>query len=418
MKQRSALSASGHKFRTENISKRAKRIVISPIKEMSILSDNFKEETGKDIISFGQGIPYFDTPSFIKKGIIKSLKEIDTAKYTLEPGITKLRELIAKTLEKEKGIKKIEPKREIMVSSGCQEAMACAIATIIDEGDEVVLSTPCFASHIEQVLQFGGVPVFSPLDEKKRWNLNIKEIEKKITKKTKAIILSNPSNPTGSVLSKKETEGLAKIVKKYDLILITDETYDFLVYDNIKHFSPASISSIRDRVILCGSFSKKYAMTGYRIGYVFSEKGIIDHMLKFHDSFSICAPAISQKAAIYALLSSQNSVLEFKKELAKNRDLMCSELDKLKFLFEHQKPKGAYYIFAKYKISKINSFDFAIKLLKEANVVVIPGAAFGPSGEGYVRFSFACSKKEIKEGFKRLNEWRKKQMVDDRENCK
>src|SRR3989344_6764677 len=297
----SVIVASGHKFRTKNISKRVQNIVISPIKEMSILADIFQEKTKKDIISFGQGIPYFDTPSHIKEGIKKAVNEKDTSKYTLEPGITELRNLIAKDLQKRKNIKKIDSKKEIMVTVGCQEAIDCALASVIDPGDEVLILSPGFASHIEQTLQFSGVPKFVPLIEKEGWRLDIKKLEKLITKKTKAIIFSNPSNPTGAVLSEKEIKNLLIIAKKHDLIIITDETYDFLVYDKAKHISPVSFPEAKERVILCGSFSKKFALTGYRIGFAYADAGIIDHMLKVHDALAICAPAISQKAAIYAL---------------------------------------------------------------------------------------------------------------------
>lgn len=409
---RSAIAAAGHRFRTENISKRIRKIVISPIKEMSILADEFEERTGAKIISFGQGIPYFDTPQYIKRGIKEALKEAATAKYTLEPGITELRELIAKDLSFSKNISQIRPKKEIMVSSGCQEAVACALLSTVDHGNEVLLFSPGFASHIEQVIQFGGVPKFIPLIEKEGWRLEMKELEKKITKKTKVIIFSNPSNPTGAVLNKKEIEGIAKIAKKYDLIIISDETYDFLTYDGIKHFSPASIPAIRDRVILCSSFSKKFALTGYRVGYAFADSGIIDQMLKAHDALTICAPAISQKAVIAALKNQKQSkkwLKEYLKKLAKNRDLMLRELNQLKDLFDYQKPEGAYYILVKYKIhKKIDSFQLALKILKEARVITIPGAAFGPSGEGHLRLSFACEPTEIKEGFRRLKIWAKK----------
>jgi len=405
MKNRSAIVAAGHKFRTKNISRRVQRIVISPIKEMSILADLLEEKTGANIVSFGQGIPYFDTPSHIKSGIKKSLQELSTAKYTLEPGITELRELIARDLEKRKGIKNIQPKKEIMVTAGCQEALMCALASTIDEGDEVLLFSPCFASHIEQPMMLGGIPKFVALREKKGWKLDIKLLEKKITKKTKIILFSNPSNPTGAVLSKEKVEGLAKIAKKYNLIIITDETYDFLLYDGVKHFSPASLPEIRDRVVLCGSFSKKYAMTGYRVGFAFADSGIIDHMLKVHDALTICSPAISQKAAIVALKN--ESPVEFVEKLDYNRRLMCRKLDELKEIFEYQKPKGAYYILVKYKVPKVNSFDMALKILREAKVITIPGAAFGPQGEGHIRFSFACSPEEIEEGFRRLSKWLK-----------
>lgn len=407
MKHRSVIVAAGHKFRTKNISKRVQKIVISPIKEMSILADDLQEKTGADIISFGQGIPYFDTPEYIKRGIKKSLKEIDTSKYTLEPGITELRNLIAKNIERLKGISKIHPKKEIMVSTGCQEAVACALASTIDEGDEVLLFSPGFASHIEQTIQFGGVIKFASLIEKEGWKLDIKKLEKKVSKKTKVILFSNPSNPTGAILSKKEVNDLAKFAKTHNLIIIADETYDFLLYDSAKHFSPASIPSIRNRLILCSSFSKKYALTGYRVGYAFADSGIIDHMLKIHDSLTICAPAISQKAAIAALKGPQNSVSEFINKLSYNRELMCKKLDRMKNIFEYQKPMGSYYIFVKYKIPKINSFNLALKILREAHVITIPGVAFGPTGEDHIRFSFSCSPEEINEGFRRLMKWSK-----------
>lgn len=384
-----------------------RQIVISPIKEMSILADELEEKNGKKLISLGQGIPYFDTPPLIKKAMKKALQEPDTAKYTLEPGITKLRELIARDLKRRKNIKNIKPKKEIMVSGGCQEAVACALATVIDPGDHVLLPEPAFASHIEQILQWGGKPIFVPLKEKDGWRLDIKECKKKITKKTKAILFSNPSNPTGAVFGKKELTELARFAKRKNLVIITDETYDFLTYNGVKHFSPASIPALHDHVVLCGSFSKKYAMTGYRVGYAFADEGIIDHMLKVHDALQICAPAISQKGAIAALREPQTSVRDFVKKLAKNRELMCRELDKLSDFFEYQKPMGAYYIMVKYKKIKMGSFKLSLKILREARVVVIPGAAFGPSGEGHIRLSFAGQPEEIKEGFIKLRKWLK-----------
>lgn len=408
MNTRSAIAAAGYKFRTKNISKRVQKIVISPIKEMSILADQFQERTDADIISFGQGIPYFDTPQHIKEAIKNSLLDLDTARYTLEPGIAELRELIAKDLEKRKGILNIQPKKEIMVSVGCQEAVACALATVIDEGDEVLLFSPGFASHIEQTIQFGGIPKFVALEEKNGWKINFEILEKTVTKKVKAVLFSNPSNPTGSVFNQEEINRLADFAIKNDLIIISDETYDFLVYDNVKHFSPASLAKARDRVILCSSFSKRYAMTGYRIGFAFADEGIISHMLKVHDALTICAPAISQKAAIAGLSGSQDSVSEFIEKLSQNRELICQKLDELKEFFDYQKPMGAYYIMARYKFSELNSFELALKILREAHVITIPGAAFGPTGEKHLRFSFAGSPQEIEEGFKRLSSWLKK----------
>ncbi|HEY4509641.1 MAG TPA: aminotransferase class I/II-fold pyridoxal phosphate-dependent enzyme [Candidatus Paceibacterota bacterium] len=403
--QRSAFEILGREVRTKNISQRVQRIVTSPIKEMSILADEFCQETGEDAISFGQGVPYFDTAEYIKDSIREALQEKETARYTLEPGITELRELIANDLISRKGIGNINYKREIMVSTGCQEAMVCALATVINEGDEVLVLSPSFASYSEQILLLGGTPVFVPLDEEKGWHLNVQALRERLSAKTKAMLFSHPSNPTGTVFSEEELRQLAEIAKERDLILITDETYDFLVYDGKAYVSPASFSDIRDRVILCGSFSKKYALTGYRVGYAFAEAGIMDQMLKVHDSLAICAPAISQKAAIAALRGGQESVAEFAKKLGENRQLMCEKLDELSDFFEYQKPEGAYYILARYRKPQMASVELAVKILQEAKVVTIPGAAFGPAGEGHLRFSFACSPEEIVEGFRRLHSW-------------
>jgi len=407
MSSRSAIAASGKKFRTKNISQTVQNIVISPIKEMSILADLLEDEIGAGkVISFGQGIPYFDTPEHIKQALRQALQEIETAKYTLEPGMTELRVLLAKYLEVSRNITHIEPKKELMVTAGCQEAVACALRSIIDPGDEVLLPSPCFASHIEQVIQFGGIPVYVPLKEEEGWRLEESECEQRITKKTKAILFSNPSNPTGAVFSSASLRLLADIAKKHDLVIITDETYDFLTYDNTPHASPASFEDVRDRVILCGSFSKKYAMTGYRVGFAYADEGLIDHMLKVHDALVICAPAISQKGAIAALKGSDASVKEFSQKLSQNRDAMCRELDSLSHFFAYQKPMGAYYILAKVKHQNYqDSFDLALRILNEAHVIVIPGAAFGPQGEGHVRFSFAGQPENIQKGFERLRIW-------------
>lgn len=405
-KTRSALATAGKKFRTKNISKRIQRIVISPIKEMSILADEWREKTGARIISFGQGIPFWDTPEHIKKALHKALRERDTAFYTLEPGITELRELIARFIEDEKGVRRVAAKKEIMVSVGAQEAIDCALMTVVDDGDEVLLPEPAYASHVEQILQFGGVPKFVPLDASgDMWRLDFKALEKAITKKTKAILFSNPSNPTGAVFGASEVTKLAKLAVKHDLIIISDETYDFLTYDGAKHFSPASLPWARKSVIVASSFSKKYAMTGYRIGYAYAEEGLIDHMLKAHDALAICAPAISQKAAMAALKYPQKSVKASVRQFKENRAAMCKELDGLSEFLSYKKPTGAYYILAKVLHPRVDSFKLALRILQEANVIVIPGAAFGPSGEGHIRFSYAGNPNLIHEGFVRLHAW-------------
>lgn len=406
--ERSALAAQGKQFRTHNISQTVQKIVISPIKEMSILADQLQETSDIPIRSFGQGIPHFDTPDHIKQAITRALKEVDTAKYTLEPGINELRMLIAEHLKRDKGVPCADGKREVMVTVGCQEAVACALRSIIDPGDEVIIPSPGFASYYEQVVQFGGVPVFSPLDEDSGWSWNREALSKSITPKTRAILFSNPSNPVGVVHTREELELLVSLATQHDLIIISDETYDFLTYDGMEHISLGSFPEAKNRTIVCGSFSKKYAMTGYRVGYAFSDEGIIDHMLKVHDALAICAPAISQKAAIQALTGPQDNVQDFIQGFTSNRALLMKELDTLPGVLSYQAPKGAYYIFVAYKIPDMNSFDLALRLLNEAKIVVIPGGAFGPTGEGHLRFSFAGHPDFIHEGFERIREWTKK----------
>lgn len=409
MNPRSALRAAGHSFREKNISNRAKRIVISPIKEMSMLADLVAQEGGAEIISFGQGIPYVDTPAHIKEAVRKSLDEWDTARYTLEPGIPELRSLIAEHLTISRKLDAVDGSKDVMVTVGCQEAVACALATTMDEGDEALIFSPDFASYTEQIVQFGGVAKVVPLSEESGWTLDKDALTSAVGSKTKLILFSNPVNPTGVVFSKEDIEAICAVAKKNDLIVISDETYDFLTYEGIEHISPASIPDMKDRVIVCGSFSKKYSLTGYRVGYAYADAGIIDHMLKVHDALAICAPAISQKAAIAALKGPQDCVRDLKDRLARNRELMYSKLDELSDFFSYVKPKGAYYILAKYLFTAENSFDLAIRILKEAHVIVIPGGAFGFQGEGHIRFSFAGAPEKIEEGFARLKEWLKRE---------
>ena len=194
-----------------------------------------------------------------------------------------------------------------------------------------------------------------------------------------------------------------KFAKENNLIIIADETYDFLTYDGVKHISLAGF----DNTIVCGSFSKRYALTGYRVGYAFADEGIINHMLKVHDALAICSPAISQKAAISALKGPQDLVTEFVKKLTENRNLMCQQLDQMSDIFEYQRPKGSYYIMVKYKkpTTKIGSFKLALDILYQVHLITIPGAAFGPTGEGYLRFSFAGEPENILEGFRKLRKF-------------
>lgn len=393
------------------ISKNVSNIQISLIKQMPVLARKLVLE-GKlkknDIASLGQGIPSMPTPAYIRNFVIEKLKK-DTAicQYSLQSGLPELKNAVAKRLEKISQ-RKIEEEFEVFISAGAMEALAIGIATIINDGDEVILADPSYASHIEQVLFAGGKPVFTQLNAQNNWGFNIADLARKITPKTKAMILCSPANPTGAVIDRKILAKIVKIALKNKIFIIADETYSYLTYDK-KFISILEFPSIKNQLIYINSFSKEFAMTGWRVGYMHASKKIIDNALKAHDAFLICAPTISQYAALAALTKKvDKNQANMKAIYEKRRTLTCSLLDELADLFEYQKPQGAYYILARYKKTKLNSLAFAKKLLAETGVITIPGSAFGPGGEGYIRFSFCSEEAKIKKAFLKIKKWSEK----------
>lgn len=383
----------------KDIAKRVREIEVSLIRYMPVLAAKVPEA-----VSLGQGIPSFELPECIREKLIEALRtEKDINKYSLEPGMPILRKEIAKYLEKNKGIK-VDPEKELCITHGAIGGLFCAISAIIEQGEEVIFLDPAYEPHIEQVKFAEGKPVFVPLIEKEGWRVDFEAIRTAITKRTKAIIICDPSNPTGGVLTREELEKVAELATAKGIFIITDETYDFLTYDDKEHFSLLSLPEVRDQLIACFSFSKKYAMTGFRVGYVWAPESIMNQILKVHDESSICAPTPSQYAALFALTAPQDFVEGFKKEFARRRKLICQRLDGLAELFEYQKPMGAYYVLPKVKLP-IKSEDFSRELLYEAKVITIPGVAFGPSGEGHIRLSFAGEEEEIDEAFDRIERY-------------
>jgi aminotransferase len=380
--------------------KRVREIKVSAIKQMPLLARRFS-----NVVSLGQGIPSLPTPKYIREQVIEALNNDNNGigKYSLQPGMTELKQAAARIVEK-KSLRQVDAEKEIFISAGAMEALFTAIVSIVDNGDEVILFDPSYASHIEQVIFAGGVPVYVPLE--KGWNISIEKLSKAITAKTKAIIVCSPNNPTGKVFAESDLKAIVELAAKNDLFVIADETYDFLVYDNLKFKSLTSIS--KDNLIACFSFSKEYAMTGWRLGYMYAPAEVIEQCLKVHDATVIAAPTISQFAGL-AALSEQNSseVAEIKTALESRRNLMCLRLDLLSDLFEYEKPMGAYYILVKYLKTKLTSEQFAFKLLEDVQVITIPGNAFGPSGEGYIRMSFGGTEPEINEAFDRIEAWNK-----------
>ena len=407
MTDRSVYKSIGQKEDTAGIAKRVAQISVSAIKQMPVLASKVE-----GCISLGQGIPSFETPSFIREAVVEALRNNDSiGKYSLQPGLPELKLEIARHLQHTIGIK-VDPEKEVLVSCGAMEALAASIATVIERGDEVLIPSPTYSSHIEQILFAEGIPVFIPLVEEQEWKLDIEGFRKAITPKSKAIFLCNPMNPTGAVFSKKELEALAQIALENNLFVISDEAYGFLLYDNLPYFSMTSIPDLKEYLITINSFSKMFCMTGWRVGYMYASTRIVDQVLKVHDAFAICAPTISQYAALAALKETNGkdgegdrSIQQLVAGLASRRETTCQRLDSLSHIFSYIKPRGAYYVFPKIMIGGMDSMDLSLDLLYEAKVITIPGSGFGPSGEAHIRIAFGATEKQINEAFNRIDNW-------------
>lgn len=396
---RSALVASGKVYETGGISRRVAQITISAIKEMPLIASKVG-----GCVSLGQGIPSFPTPPHIVEAVARRMRDDpDSGKYTLGPGLPELREAIAGPLSRQIG-RQVDPDQEICVTVGAMEALSAAVLTVVDRGDEVLLPSPNYASHIEQVLLAEGVPIFVPLHESS-WQLDVEGLRRAVTPRTKAIILCNPHNPTGANFAEADLRALADLAVAHNLFVICDETYDFLVYDGHAPFSLTTLPELADQTIATFSFSKKYAMTGWRVGYVYAPGRILDQLMKIHDAVAICAPSLSQHAALAALQGPQECVAAIKAVLQRRRDLVCERLDRLKTFFGYVTPQGAYYLMARYRVPGVDSMTFALRLLHEARVISIPGAAFGPTGENHIRLSFGGADAEINNAFDRIERW-------------
>jgi len=357
----------------------------------------------KNIITLGIGEPDFDTPEIIKDAAIRAI-ENSLTHYTSNYGIIELRKKISEKLKKKNKI--FAHPQNILITTGSSEALDLAFRTIINPGDEVLIPSPSYVSYIPATLLSDGVPVTVPCYEKDEFRLLPEEIEKRITKKTKCIVIASPNNPTGAILRRKDIENIADIAIKHNLFVISDELYEYLIYDNEEHFSIASIPEMFEKTITINGFSKSYAMTGMRIGYVVADESIIEGMMKIHQYGMLCAPSISQYAAL-KFDECENDVKEMIKIYEMRRNLIYKRLNEIDGI-SAIKPKGAFYIFPNIKETKMSSERFANKLLKDAKVVVIPGNVFGEEGEGYVRMSYSVSIENIKKALERIEKFMKK----------
>ena len=355
------------------------------------------------IISLGVGEPDYVTPWHISEAAISSIKKGYTM-YTSNYGLAELRQELSRHLNKRYSVD-YDAKTEIIVTSGASEALDIAMRATIDPGDEVIVGDPTYVAYIPCITMPGGVPVTVPTTMDDDFELKASQIEKRITPKTKAILLGNPNNPTGAVIEKDELLKIAKLVEKHDLVVISDEIYDRLVYDGI-HTCFASLPGMKQRTITCGGFSKSYAMTGWRVGYVAAIPEVIEAMMKVHQYIMMCAPIMGQIGATEALKNGEDSVTEMVDDYNRRRRVIVSGLNDIGL--ECHMPKGAFYAFPSIKSTGMTSDEFAEKLLLEEHVVVVPGSVFGTCGDGHIRCCYAVALPDIEEALKRIDRFVKK----------
>ena len=350
-----------------------------------------------DAISLGVGEPDFDTPWRIREEGIYSLERGRTF-YTSNSGLKELKEEISRYLQRKIHVT-YDPECEIAVTVGGSEGIDIAFRAMLDPGDEVLIPQPSYVSYLPCTILADGVPVVIPLQQKNEFKLTAEELEAAITPKTKILVLPYPNNPTGAIMTKEDLEPIAEIVKKYDLYVLSDEIYSELTYKS-EHVSIASLPGMKDRTLVINGFSKGFAMTGWRLGYICGQKKIMEQMIKIHQYAIMCAPTNSQYAAIEGLRNCEGEVQRMRNAYNQRRRYLVHEFKRMQLdCFE---PFGAFYIFPSIQEFGMTSEEFATRFLEEEKVAVVPGSVFGECGEGYLRVSYAYSLEDLKEAIGRL----------------
>ncbi len=353
--------------------------------------------TKKDVISLGVGEPDFSTPWAIRKSAINTLERKKII-YGANKGIESLREAICNYINKKYGVQ-YNSEDEVIVTVGGSEAIDLAIRALIDPGDEVLVVEPSFVCYAPLVELVGGVAVPVPTRIENNFKLTPEDLEGKITDKTKLLILPFPNNPTGAVMTKEDLEKIADVIRDTNIIVLSDEIYSELTYGR-KHYSIIQIDGMRERTIYVNGFSKAYAMTGWRLGYLTAPKEIVSQLVKIHQYGIMCSPFISQNAAVEALNSCENEVKKMVSEYDTRRRFLVKELNRIGL--ECFSPEGAFYVFPCIKSTGLSSEEFCERLLDEENVACVPGNAFGECGEGFIRISYAYSLKHLTEAVSRM----------------
>lgn len=381
-------------IKTNILSTAAQNALPSGVRRMFELAKQYP-----DAINLTLGEPGFTTPDHIINAGIESLKAGKT-KYTPNAGIKELRDALAYKLEKENGIK-CNPDKNLIVTAGATQALMLAMVTLVDPGDEVIIQGPNWPDYRGQIDMVNAKTVYAKVDEKNDFKMTADVIEPLITDKTKLIIINSPSNPTGGVLNYDDLKEIAELIKKYKIFVISDEPYEKLVYDGFRQKSLASIPGIEDYVLTINSFSKTYAMTGFRVGYICAEENIVSNLVKLHENMIASVPEPMQMAAVEAIYNGDNDVANMVKYYDRNRHLIVDGLNGIKG-FTCFCPKGAFYVFPNIRKFGMSSTETAEYILEKTHVVTSPGSAFGPDGEGYIRICYASKYEDISEALSRM----------------
>jgi aminotransferase len=353
--------------------------------------------TMPDVISLGVGEPDFTTPPQIVEEGVRSLRSGRTH-YTSNYGTIELRRALSAHLEKMYGVS-YDPASEICVTVGASEAVAATMAALVDPGDEVVLHEPSYVAYLPSIVFNGGAPAFVPTTAATNFGLTPQAVEAAITPRTKVLFLGYPCNPTGAVLDETTLRAIADIAVRHDLLVVSDEIYDRLVYGGHRHIPIASLPGMRERTVLMGGFSKAYAMTGWRVGYVCAPKDLLEGIVKVHQYEIMSAPTTAQDAAVVALATAEPDVQRMTAEYDRRRRMFVDGLNAIGL--PTVEPLGAFYAFPSITPTGLTSEQFSERLLFEHKVAVIPGSAFGPSGEGHVRATLATNYEDLEEALRR-----------------
>ena len=357
--------------------------------------------TMENVISLGVGEPDFRTPWQVRSAAIRSLEKANT-RYTSNRGLERLREEIANYTLRKYGVE-YDPKTEILVTVGGSEAIDMTVRALVCEGDEVIIPQPSYVCYEPITAIAGGVPVIVSTRAENDFKLTAEELRAAITERTKAVSLPYPSNPTGAIMEREDLEEIAEVLKDTNIIVISDEIYAELTFGGKKHISPASLPSMRERTVTINGFSKAFSMTGWRLGYAMGPAPLLGEITKIHQYAIMCAPTTSQVAAVEALRSLDSEVERMVEEYDARRRIIVKGFNDLGL--ECREPKGAFYAFPSIKSTGLTSEEFCERLLYSKGVAIVPGTAFGESGEGFVRASYCYSINHIKEALRRIGEF-------------